>query len=160
MDTSRIIRQKRMEIRANLVAGVVLLLAGLLLAGFKVQAVPNPKAVFALGFIPLGLAFSSWVMLNGIQKRPEEMKDIIVSINDERLAAARNQAEAAANRVFRWLVCLVFLGYSLIVPGDVFRAIGWWLILVLFCLSYVLPLVAQILVTRSSDGDDNDALAP
>lgn len=155
MDISRIIRQKRIEIVANLIAGTMLFGAGLLFTGFKVDIVPNHKAVFALGFIPLSFAFSSWIMLNSIKKHPGEMKEVIISINDERLTAARNEAEAMANRIIRWLLRLAFFGYTLILPADVFTTTGWWLIFTLFCLSYMLPLITPAFI-NGKPADDND----
>lgn len=87
-------------------AGVALFGAGSFLAWFKVDLVPNPKAVFFLGFIPLSMAFSSWITLHMLVDRPKEMDEAITSITDERLIAIRNEAEAIANRIIRWLIFL------------------------------------------------------
>lgn len=141
MNTLNIIRKSRLEIKANLIAGTVLLITGIFMISFNINIVPNNKAILGISLIPFAVAFSKWINLIFIKKYPKEMDPTIVSQNDERLITERNEAEANTNRIFRWLLNLIFMGYTLIVPADAFKSIGWWIVLALLCLSYLMPLI-------------------
>ena len=141
MNTQNLIKKSKLIIKANLIVGTLLFIIGILMILFNINVVPNNKAIIGISFIPFAVAFSKWINLVFINKYPEEMAPSIVSENDERLVAERNLAEATTNRIFRWLLLLVFMGYTLVVPSDVFKTIGWWIVFALLCFSHLIPLV-------------------
>ncbi len=140
METKAILRREKTEIVANLVVAVLLLAVGISLVLFRVDF--NNKAVIACSFVPAGMALAAWYKLHVIRKYPKQMKPLIVSMNDERLIAARNHADAITHGIIQWLLRLSFFCYTLIVPDDIFESVGWWIIFGLFFVSVFAPVIA------------------
>jgi hypothetical protein len=155
MNTDHIIKRDRLEMIINIAVGIVLLAAGIFMRVQNIHIIQNNKALIGLSFIPLAIAFTKWFNLYNIRKHPKQMSTVIISENDERLVNERNEAEANTSRVFRWMLYLIFMGYSLIVPSDVFEAAGWWIVFSLFCMSYLLPLIFLKRISKKSDIEDN-----
>jgi hypothetical protein len=122
-----------------------------------IKLLPNNKAVVALSFFPLGIAFASYIKLQTIKKYPQKMKDIIISENDERLIASKNQADANAFRILQRLLFFSYMGYTLMVPGDIFEAAGWWLITFLLLASLILQGILSEKSTGGHDSKNNDS---
>lgn len=140
METKTIVRKEKTEIVANLTAAALLLAVGLLLVLFRVEF--NNKAVIACSFVPAGMALAAWYKLHVIRKYPKQMKPLIISLSDERLVAARNQADAITHAIIQWLLRLSFFCYTLIMPEDVFESVGWWILFALFFISVFAPIIA------------------
>jgi hypothetical protein len=123
---------------ANLIAGILLITAGILLNILNSPLIENKKAIIGLSFIPLGTSLYSWLNIYFIKKFPKGMKPVIVSENDERLVAIRNEADAITFQVLRWALMLVFFGYTFMVPKDIFETPSWWIIFGFYFMSYML----------------------
>lgn len=123
---------------ANLTAGVLLMITGILMEVLKINIIENVKAITGLSFIPLASAFTSAYYLHLLKKRPDKMKAIVIAENDERLIAVQNEVDAITFRILRWALVLVFFGYTLAVPKDVFESAAWWTIFVFFFMSYMI----------------------
>jgi len=59
------------------------------------------------------------------------MKKIIIQESDERLVALKNEADAKALKIIQGSIFLAYMGYTLMVPEDIFESVGWWILLVL-----------------------------
>lgn len=127
------------DLLANLAIGAVLLAAGILARATGLWGLENPKALVGLSFIPIALAFMKWFQLHRLKRHAVEMKPTLIAENDERLIAERNKAEAAAGRILRYLLYLLFLGYTLSTPSVIFETVEWWTLFGLFFLSQALP---------------------
>jgi len=152
MNIEKTVRKTKTVLLISLTIFIVLLAVGILFEVTDIKLLPNNKAVVALSFIPLGIAFASYIKLQAIKKNPQKMKDIIISENDERLIASKNQADANAFRILQGLLFFSYMGYTLMVPGDIFEATGWWLITFLLLASLILQ---GILSAKSTDGHDS-----
>lgn len=139
MDYEKVLQNKKLEMYANLAVGLVLLGSGIFFSVSKMALTINAKAVVGFSFIPLAAAFGTAYYLRTLQKRPQELRSMMIEMSDERLAAARNEADAIAHRIISWLLRLAFFGYILIVPSETFETVGWWMVFCLFLLSYFLP---------------------
>lgn len=146
METKSVIRKERIEIIADLVAAVLLLGTGLILMALEVDF--NNRAVIASSFIPLAMAGAAWYKIWAIRKYPKQMRPMIISLQDERLTAARNEANAITFDILQWVLKLAFISYTLMVPDDIFESIGWWIVFALFFLSTVVPVVALRFTAR------------
>lgn len=152
MTVERYTHTKRTLVIANLAVGLALLLTGILLKKYDINVVQNPKAVIGLSFIPLGIALSAFINIIFVKRYPKAMNAVIISENDERLTAIRNEADSKTFRILRWALLFVFFGYTFSVPTDVFEAPGWWTVFAFLFLSYVLPAI----FFRIGYGKNND----
>ncbi len=152
MNTEKSVERTKAVLYASLAVGLILLVVGILLEMLDSSALPNNKAVVGLSFIPLAVAFSSYVKLLKIRRSPDAMKAIIIAENDERLKALRNEAEANAFRILQAILFLAYMGYTLMVPADVFESAGWWILTFLLLSSFVLQ---GVLLTRAMSGNDS-----
>ncbi|MTI94659.1 MAG: hypothetical protein FH749_04100 [Firmicutes bacterium] len=116
------VRTKRLHLAANLLVGMALLAGGLLL-----DLVDNSRALIGLSLIPFGYALGLLINLILIKRNPQGMNPLIIAENDERVMSVRNEADSVTFRGLRWALTLVFLGYTFLVPGDIFEAVGWWI---------------------------------
>jgi len=153
MNSLSFVRQTKQRIIANLIAGILLLATGSIMTILQIVLVNN-KAIIGLSFIPLAIAFSGWLNLIFLRKYPKDMRSLIVSQNDERLVNERNAAEAKAFQIFRWLLNLVFIGYTLIVPADIFETVGWWTVLFFWAISHFLPVFFLQISSRPEPIDE------
>jgi predicted membrane chloride channel (bestrophin family) len=138
MNTEKLVSQTKFNIIVSIITGVLLLLTGIIFSMFDLVPVKMTKAITGLSFIPFGFAFANFINLLRIKKSPQKMRTVIVSHNDERLVAIRNEADARAFRILQWLLFMVYMGYTLMVPNDIFEAVGWWIILIILFVSYIL----------------------
>ncbi len=138
MNVEKTVKKTKVVLFSTLIIGVILLLAGILFDLMKINLVPNNKALVGLSFIPLAIALSSYILLTKIKKSPQKMKSYIINENDERLTALRNEADANAFRILLWTIFLTYTGYTLMVPGDIFESVGWWILMLLLLFSFAL----------------------
>ncbi len=141
MYIENMIKKEKFELILNAALGLGLLAAGISMRALDINLLKNNKSIIALSFIPLAMAFSKYISIYFIKKHPDKMNLAIISENDERLVKERNEAEAKSNKVFRWLIYLVFLGYTFMVPNDAFEAAGWWVVLAIFLMAYLIPCI-------------------
>jgi len=139
--TENIIHRYQSTLRAALIIGLALLAAGLICQSSGLNILPNSKALTGLSFIPLAVAFSYYIRIRNIKKHPQEMKSIIIHESDERLIAIKNEAYANAFKALQKTVFLTYMGYTLMVPADIFESAGWWLITLLLFISFIFQVV-------------------
>jgi hypothetical protein len=65
------------------------------------------------------------------------MKNIIISENDERIVALKNEADARAFKIIQGAIFLSYMGYTLLVPEDIFEAVGWWILMGLLFIAFI-----------------------
>ena len=156
MNTEKIIRESKVILSVTLTTGLILLAAGIIFTVFDVRLIENNRALIGLSFIPLSAALVYYLKLTQIQKSPQKMKGIIVSENDERLIAVKNEANAKAFRITQAVLFLAYMGYTLMVPEDIFEAVGWWLLLILLFVSFVSQGVLLSMAMRRENAEDRD----
>jgi len=79
------------------------------------------------------------------------MRDTIINENDERLISMKNEADAKSFKIIQGALFLAYMGYTLIVPEDIFESLGWWLLLVLLLFSFI----SQVLISKIISGKEN-----
>lgn len=131
MNTDKIIKEARIIVAVCLSIGLLLFGAGIVFSFIDVSFIANPKAIVGLSFIPLSTAFVYYLKLSKIKNDPQKMKKIIIRESDERLVALRNEADAKALKMIQGSIFLGYMGYTLMVPEDVFESVGWWILMVL-----------------------------
>ncbi|MDD5492321.1 MAG: hypothetical protein PHV60_06550 [bacterium] len=136
MNADKIAKEAKTIVIANLSLGTVLLVTGIILNVLAV--IQNAKAVVALSFIPFGIALTYFVKLWMLTRSPEKIRSIIIHETDERLVALKNEADATTFRILKWTLFLTYMGYTLMVPEDIFESIGWWILLTLLFVAFFL----------------------
>ena len=86
------------------------------------------------------------------------MKPVIVSENDERLIAIRNEADSITFNILQWALMLTFFGYTFMVPNDIFETPLWWVIFSFYFMSYMLQGIILSIFYRKNDKTDSDEL--
>ena len=81
------------------------------------------------------------------------MKNIIISENDERLVELKNEADSTAFKIVKGAIFLSYMGYTLMVPGDVFESVGWWILLALLFITFISQ---GILVSRAIKNQNSE----
>lgn len=155
MNTEKVRKDTKLILLATLVIGVGLLAAGLLLRSLNIDQI-NHKAIIGLSFIPLAVAAMSYYKLNLIKKDPNKIRDILINESDERLVAVNNEADAKAFRIVQGLLFLAYMGYTLMVPKDIFESIGWWILLVLLFVTFITQGVFRSGGRRRDQSTEND----
>jgi len=145
MKTEKMIKEARIIMIICLIVGAALLGTGIAFRVLDVGFIPNKKALIGLSFIPFSVAFVYFWKLMRIKKTPQKMKNIIITENDERLVALKNEAEAKAFKIVQATIFMSYMGYTLMVPEDIFESVGWWILLGLLFITFMSQgiLVAQ-----------------
>lgn len=137
MDIEKIKKETKMIMIVTLVTGLFLLAAGISLRVMNIQWLENNRAVVGLSFIPLSVAVVYYFKLARLNKSPDKMRETLLNEMDERLASLRNEADAKAFKVIQGSLFLAYMGYTLIVPEDIFESVGWWILLALMVVSFM-----------------------
>lgn len=137
MNTEKIVKEAKMIMLVCLIVGIVLLGTGIIFSNINVSFITNPKAIIGLSFIPLSAAFVYYLKLTKIINNPQQMKKIIIHESDERLVALKNEADAKALKIIQGSIFLGYMGYTLMVPEDVFESVGWWILMVLMLFAFM-----------------------
>lgn len=137
MNTERIIKEAKIIMSIGIMIGAVLLGIGIVFSIMDVSFISNKKAIIGLSFIPFSVAFISYLKLTGIKKAPQKMKNIIINDNDERLVALKNEADAKALKIIQGAIFLSYMGYTLMVPEDIFESVGWWILMGLLFIAFI-----------------------
>jgi len=136
MNTEKIVKESKLIMLITLITGIVILAVGLIFDFMKIDLVDN-KAIMGLSLTPLSVAFVYYLKLSAIKKSPQKMRDIIITESDERLVAVKNEANSQALKIQQGALFLTYMGYTLMVPEDVFESIGWWILLILLLVSFM-----------------------
>jgi len=156
MNTEKIIKETKVIMLVTLAIGLVLLAIGIVFSLLDINLIKNNKAIVGLSFIPLSAAFVYFLKLTRIKKSPHKMREILVNENDERLVALKNEVDAKAFRIIQGALFLTYMGYTLMVPEDIFESVGWWILLVLLFVSFISQGIIHTKVMRKDNPDDND----
>lgn len=149
MNTEKIVKEARAIMVVSIIVGVVLLGAGIIFGIMDVSFVSNKKAIIGLSFIPLSVGFAYYLKLSRIKKSPQKMKNIIISESDERLVALKNEADAKAFKIIQAAIFLSYMGYTLMVPEDIFESVGWWILTVLLFITFMSQAILAMKVTKN-----------
>lgn len=134
MNTEKLVKESKTIISVTLIIGIVLLVAGTIFSLLGINLIPNNKVIIGLSFIPLTVAFTYYVKLSRIKKSPQKF---IINEIDERLVALKNEADAKAFKILQGALFLTYMGYTLMVPEDIFESIGWWILMILLFISLI-----------------------
>jgi xanthosine utilization system XapX-like protein len=156
MNTEKIIREYKAIIMVTLVIGLALLAVGTIFTLLNLRLVPNNKAIVGLSFIPLGVAVAYWIKLTIIRKSPLKMHDTIINENDERLVSMKNEADAKSFKIIQGALFLAYMGYTLMVPEDIFESLGWWLLLVLLFISFISQAIMSRIISGKANKTDEE----
>lgn len=151
MNTEKIVKESKVIMLLTLSIGIVLLVVGIIFEFMEINLIPNNKAITGLSFIPLSVAFVYYVKLSRIKKSPQKMRNILINENDERLVALKNEADAKAFKILQGILLLTYMGYTLMVPEDIFESVGWWIILISLFISFI----SQGILFKKVMGKDN-----
>ena len=134
MNTEKVVRETKTIMIVTLVIGLALLVTGIIFKLLEINILPNRGAIaiMALSLIPLVVALAYYVKLLGIKKSPQKF---IINEIDERLVALKNEADSKAFLIVQATLYLAYMGYTLIVPKDVFESVGWWILMILLLVS-------------------------
>lgn len=156
MNTKKIEKEAKVIIFVTLTIGIILLVTGVVFSLLGYRILPNNKALIGLSFMPLGVASIYYLKLTKIRKSPEKMRSIIISENDERIAALKNDADAKILKILKGLLFMSYMGYTLMVPEDIFEAVGWWILLGLFFVTFILQEILYANVLRKGKSTEED----
>lgn len=156
MNTEKIIKETKVIMIVTLVIGLVLLVTGISFDLLDIHIIKNNRAIVGLSFIPLSVAFVYYLKLTRIKKSPQKMREILVNENDERLVALKNEVDAKAFRIIQGALFLAYMGYTLMVPEDIFESVGWWILLVLLFVSFISQGVIHTKVSRKDNSKENE----
>lgn len=145
LKSQKIIKETKQIFIATVTIGLMMLLTGIIFNILEVNIIKNNKAIIGLSFIPLSLSIFYYVKLIKIMKNPSKMKKTIIAETDERIVASRNEADAKSFRIIQGILFLFYIGYTLMVPEDIFESVGWWMLLLLLIISFGLQSIFSYL---------------
>lgn len=154
MNTEKIIKEARLIMAICLTVGLVLLVAGIIVSFVEMSFITNPRAVIGLSIIPLSGALVYYLKLRNIKKSPQKMKNIIISESDERLVALKNEADAKAFKLVQAVIFLGYMGYTLMVPEDIFESVGWWIIMIILMVTFIAQGVLRSMIYSKKDSEE------
>lgn len=153
MNVEKIVKEAKVNIIIGLVIGFLFLGLGIVFNILEVSFIGNNRALIGLSFIPFSIAIIYFIKLLGIRKTPDKMKNIIITENDERLVALKNEADARAFKIIQGAIFLSYMGYTLLVPEDIFETVGWWILMGLLFIAFMSQgiLAAKAMKTPKSE---------
>lgn len=157
MDSEKVIRDSKLIMIVTLVIGVVLLAAGASFSFMNINIISNNRAIIGLSFIPFGMAFAYYIKMRSIKKSPQKMRSLIINESDERLISLRNEADAKAFKITQGALFLAYMGYTLLLPEDIFEAYGWWLMLIVMFVSFAAKaIMLMIIMSKEQSKNENE----
>lgn len=138
MSGEKTVKEAKMAMMVSLLVGFVLLTVGLASRQWDIALLSDNKALFALSLLPFGLALASCLKLFRIKNSPQKMRSMMIKENDERLVAMNNEADAKTFKILQGILFLTYFGYTFIFPEEVFKSVGWWILIVLLLGSMLL----------------------
>lgn len=144
METTKSVKEAKAIIIIGLIIGILLLGAGIIFHILHIDYFPNNKALIGLSLIPFSVALVYYLKLSLIKKYPQRMKEIIVNESDERIVHLKNETDAKSLKILQATIFLVYMGYTFMVPADIFVSVGWWLLLVIFMASFIIQAILAV----------------
>lgn len=155
MNTEKILKESKVIMIVTFVVGVLLLATGIIFTVLDVTLIKNNRALIGLSLIPLSVAFMYFYKYTQIKKSPNKMKEIIINENDERIVNLKNEADAKAFMIVKGTIFLAYMGYTLMVPEDIFEAVGWWILLVILFVSFMSQGIITAMAMLKNKSDEN-----
>lgn len=137
MNTEKIIKEARIIVITCSVIGVLLIVLFAFLSISDIFIISNKKALVGLSLTPFSMALIYYLKISTIKRSPEKVKNIIITENDERISTLKNEAAAISFKIIQGAIFLSYMGYTLLVPEDIFESVGWWILLALFLLAFI-----------------------
>ena len=156
MNTEKIVKESKAIMLVTLIIGMALLAVGIIFSLMDVNLISNNKAIIGLSFIPLSVALVYYVKLSKIKKSPQKMRNIIINENDERLVTLKNEADAKAFKILQGALFFTYMGYTLMVPEDIFESVGWWIIMILLFVSLISQGIMFMIVMGKDNSKDDE----
>jgi hypothetical protein len=156
MNNAKIVKETKLIMNVTLIAGIVLLATGILFTQMDIHLISNNKALIALSLLPLSMALVYFLKLSSIKKSPHKMRSILIKENDERLVAIKNEADAKTFKVIQGALFLTYFGYTFIVPEDIFKGAGWWILIILLLASLFLPGMFRSAIGKADFNGDSE----
>lgn len=156
METDKIIREAKIIMITCVTVGLLLLGLGIFFSIIGVDLISNKKAIIGLSFIPFSVALIYYLKISTIKKSPKKMKNIIINENDERIVALKNEATAKAFKIVQGAIILSYMGYTLLVPEDIFESVGWWILMVLFFVTFMSHGILTAFALKNSNNEMNE----
>lgn len=156
MDTEKIVKESQIIMFVTLTVGLALFAAGIIFTLMDINLIQNNKALIGLSFLPLSVACIYFVKSLRIRKSPQKMQSIIINEVDERLVTLKNEADAKAFKIVKGALFLAYMGYTLMVPEDIFESVGWWILLILFFVTFMSQGILQYFVMRGDKKVDEE----
>lgn len=155
MNTEKIVKEAKVIMITTLIIGITLLVLGITFSLMDIKLIANNKAIIGLSFIPLGVAFTYYLKLKRIEKSPLKMRNTIINESDERLVSLKDEVDAKAFKIIQGALFITYMGYTLIVPADIFEAVGWWILLSLLFISFISQgIMSKIMLGKNKPMDD------
>ena len=154
MNTEKIVKESKIIMLVTLSIGLVLLTVGIIFSLMDIDLISNNRAIIGLSFIPLCVAVIYYIKLSRIKKSPKKMRNIIINENDERLVELKNESDAKAFKVLQGALFLTYMGYTLMVPEDIFESVGWWILIILLVISFISQGIMSKLVISKENSKD------
>ncbi|MCA1011576.1 hypothetical protein [Halobacillus halophilus] len=136
MSAEKLVKETKVTIGISLFVSLALFVTWFIFEATDLSFT-NSKAFLALSLIPFSAALASFLKLMKIKKNPK----MTVSETDERLVAEKNQADAKTLKVLQGVLFLSYLGYTFIIPEDIFKSMGWWVIVSVLLFSLFAPFI-------------------
>lgn len=136
MNTEKIIKNTRTMMFTAFALFGLLLIVGLSIGRIDPGFLTYRKGIIGLSFIPLAVGVAALFKLNLVRNDPARIKDIIIQENDERLVNLKHEAESKAFRIVQAAIFMSYMAYTLLVPDDIFEAVGWWILLGLLFITF------------------------
>ena len=157
MNTEKIVHDSKVNMLVTLTIGIGLLAIGIISNLFEINFISNKKAIIGLSIIPFSVAFLYYFKLSRIKKDPQTMKNIIINENDERLVGLKNEADAKAFKILQGALLLAYMGYTLMVPEDIFESVGWWILMILLFICFISQgILGAKAISRGNPKDDEE----
>jgi hypothetical protein len=157
MNTEKILRESKVIMLVTFVVGFVLLATGIGFTLLDVKLIENNRALIGLSLIPLSVGFMYYYKYTQIKKSPNKMKEIIINENDERIVNLKNEADAKAFMIVKGVIFLAYMGYTLMVPEDIFEAVGWWILLVILFVTFMAQgLITALAMWKNKSNENQD----
>ncbi len=131
MDYNRFRSSKRVSLVGNATAAAILLVLGMLL---------EVKGLVGLSLVPAFRGLIDAVILFMVYRQPKRMLPLVISETDPRIQSVKREADSLTLRFIRWALLLLALGYTLVLPEEIFSVL-WWIITLLAICSYLLQAV-------------------
>lgn len=156
MNTEKILKESKIIMIVTFAVGFMLLATGVVFSLLDLTLIKNNRALIGLSLIPLSIGFMYYYKYTKIKKTPSKMKEIIINESDERIVNLKNEADAKTLKIVQGALFLTYMGYTLMIPEDIFEAVGWWILLILLFVSFISQGIFTSIVMKKNSSNDKE----